>query len=165
MKHATLCFMSSHLATKKQQKVMRATFHQFDVNGDGVIQIDEFIQAYRSLYPGQDPSEIDERATEVFKNADVDGSGAVDFGEWCTATINQNELLNEPNMRAAFNLFDKDGNGTIEGKEIASILGYNVNVGDEDHIWADIVNEVDGDGDGKIQYEEFVTMLRLLSEK
>jgi len=68
-------------------------------------------------------------------------------------------------MRAAFNLFDKDGNGTIEGKEIASILGYNVNVGDEDHIWEDIVKEVDGDGDGKIQYVEFVTMFKLLSEK
>jgi len=37
MKQATLTFMSSHLATKKQQKTMRDTFNQFDVNGDGVI--------------------------------------------------------------------------------------------------------------------------------
>lgn len=57
---------------------------------------------------------MDERALEVFRNADADGSGAIDFGEWCTATINQQELLNEPNMRAAFKLFDKDNSGTIE---------------------------------------------------
>ena len=54
------------------------------------------------------------RATEIFLHADTDNSGAIDFSEWCTATINQNTLLNEKNMRAAFNLFDKDGGGTIE---------------------------------------------------
>jgi Ca2+-binding EF-hand superfamily protein len=29
-------------------------------------------------------------------------------------------------MRAAFALFDKDGGGTIEAAEIASILGHNI---------------------------------------
>ena len=76
--------------------------------------MDEFKRAYRVLYPNQAEDEVDERALEVFKNADVDGSGSIDFGEWCTATINQNTLLNEKNMRAAFALFDRDGGGTIE---------------------------------------------------
>ena len=98
---------------------MRDTFNQFDTNGDGVIQKDEFLRAYRVLYPDQSAEEVDERAIEVFKNADVDGSGAIDFGEWCTATINQTELLNEPNMRAAFKMFDKDGGGTIDASEVA----------------------------------------------
>lgn len=57
---------------------------------------------------------VDERAKEVFMHADTDHSGAIDFGEWCTATINQHALLNEKNMRAAFALFDRDGGGTIE---------------------------------------------------
>lgn len=59
-------------------------------------------------------------------NADVDGNGAVDFGEWCTATINQNELMNSVNLKAAFNLFDRDQGGSIEAAEIAAILGHNV---------------------------------------
>lgn len=88
--------------------------------------MDEFLRAYRTLYPDQIGEEVDERATEVFNRADVDGSGTIDFGEWCTATINQQELLNGPNMLAAFKLFDKDGGGTIDASEVAAILGHNV---------------------------------------
>ena len=65
--------------------------------------------------------------------ADTDNSGAIDFSEWCTATINQNQLLNEKNMRAAFALFDRDGGGSIEAAEIATILGHDVN--SDDRVW------------------------------
>jgi len=51
MKQATLTFMSSHLATKKQQQSLQKTFSQFDTNGDGVITEEEFLHAYRALYP------------------------------------------------------------------------------------------------------------------
>jgi len=112
---------------------MRDTFNQFDSNGDGLIQLDEFKRAYRVLYPNTNEDEVDERAEWVFKNADVDGNGSIDFGEWCTATINQTELLNEPNLRAAFKLFDKDGGGTIDASEIAAILGHNVT--ESEDVW------------------------------
>jgi len=32
-------------------------------------------------------------------------------------------MVNEKNMRAAFKLFDKDGGGTIDAREIAEVLG------------------------------------------
>ena len=80
--------MAGHLATKKQQRELRQTFNQFDENGDGVISKEEFLKGYRILYPSADQAEVDERALEIFNNADVDGNGAIDFGEWCTATIN-----------------------------------------------------------------------------
>lgn len=163
MKQATLTFMSSHLATKKQHRSLRDTFNQFDTNGDGVISADEFCRAYRTLYPDNDPGEVDERALEVFKNADTDGSGTIDFGEWCTATINQQELLSKPNLLAAFKLFDKDGSGTIEASEVASILGHNVS--DQQEVWQQVIAEVDVDGDGQISFDEFVMMFKKLAER
>lgn len=138
--------MSGHLATKKQLEELRTTFIQFDENGDGLIQRDEFINGYRMLYPDIDTAIVDERANEVFDNADADGSGEIDFGEWSTATINQQELLNEPNMLAAFNMFDKDGSGTIKAEEIGAMMGLNFEGGDE--VWAEILKEVDVNGDG-----------------
>ena len=54
--------MAGHLATKVQQKELRATFDQFDENGDGVIQRDEFLRGYRKLYPNKPQAEVDERA-------------------------------------------------------------------------------------------------------
>ena len=89
---------------------------------------------------------MDEKANAIFDKADTDGSGNIDFTEWCTATINQNQLLNESNMRAAFQLFDKDGGGTIEAAEIAAILGQDIN--SDDGIWREVINEVDQNGDG-----------------
>lgn len=155
--------MSGHLATKKQHRELQSSFSQFDENGDGLIQRAEFLKAYRNQHPNQNPDEVDERANEIFSQADVDGSGAIDFGEWCTATINQNELLSEPNMRAAFKLFDKDGGGTIEAQEIAAILGHNISK--EEAVWADVIAEVDVNGDGQIDFEEFKVMLKKLADR
>lgn len=100
---------------------------------------------------------------EVFNAADVDGSGEIDFGEWCTAAINQNTLMNEDNMRAAFALFDRDGGGTIEAAEIANILGHDVN--QEQAVWQEVIQQVDQNGDGQIDYAEFYDMLTKLAEK
>ena len=155
--------MAGHLATKKQHQELRHSFNQFDENGDGLIQRSEFLKAYRTLHPELNQAEVDDRANEIFNQADVDGSGEIDFGEWCTATINQVELLSEPNMLAAFKLFDKDGSGTIEASEIAAILGHNVQK--EQAVWEQVIEEVDVNGDGQIDFEEFKVMLKKLADR
>ena len=43
--------------------------------------------------------EVEARANEIFDQADADGSGEIDYNEWCLATINKNELLNEANLQ------------------------------------------------------------------
>lgn len=88
LKQATLTFMSGHLATKKQQTELRKSFQQFDENGDGLIQRDEFVRGYLRMMKDSDAASVEERALEIFEIADTDKSGAIDFSEWCTATIN-----------------------------------------------------------------------------
>lgn len=56
-------------------------------------------------------------------------------------------------MRAAFQLFDKDNGGSIDASEIAAVLGHNIT--DDDAVWAEVVREVDSNGDGRIDFEEF----------
>lgn len=90
LRQAVLTFMSGHLSSKQQQQELRKTFQQFDENGDGIISREEFLKGYLRLYPDKDQEAVKERAEEIFSNADTDGSGNIDFGEWCTATINQN---------------------------------------------------------------------------
>ena len=41
------------------------------------------------MFLNVDHATVDERANEIFDNADADGSGAIDFDEWCTASINE----------------------------------------------------------------------------
>ncbi|XP_071079016.1 uncharacterized protein [Haliotis cracherodii] len=58
----------------------------------------------------------------------------------------------------AFRLFDKDGDGTIDAKELGTVmrsLGQNPN----DEELQEILEEVDADGNGYIDFEEFLGMM------
>jgi Ca2+-binding EF-hand superfamily protein len=57
-------------------------------------------------------------------------------------------------------MFDKDGGGTISPEEIKEVLGFDSSTNQK--IIDDIIKEVDENGDGVIQFEEFVHMMRKL---
>lgn len=62
--------------------------------------------------------------------------------------------ISDADIRAAFDSFDKDGNGSIDKDEIAKVceeLGVDAS-GSE---IADLLKEADENGDGKISFEEF----------
>jgi calcium-dependent protein kinase len=104
------------------------------------------------MYPHID--EIEKEATEVFKKCDLDNNGYLDYGEWCVATVNKRELLNNTNLTIAFQLFDRDKGGSIDAQEVATILGKGLNV-DSPEVWDQLIKEVDLNGDGKIDFTEF----------
>jgi calmodulin len=61
-------------------------------------------------------------------------------------------------FREAFALFDKDGDGAITTKELGTVmrsLGQNPT---EEEL-RDMVHEVDADGNGSIEFPEFLTMM------
>ena len=59
----------------------------------------------------------------------------------------------------AFKMFDKDGSGKLDMKEIREMFG---GVKIAENIWKEIIKEVDNNGDGEISYNEFKeTMLNL----
>jgi Ca2+-binding EF-hand superfamily protein len=43
LKQAATTFISAQLSTKKEQQQLRQTFNLFDINGDGKIELIEFI--------------------------------------------------------------------------------------------------------------------------
>jgi len=94
------------------------------------------------------------------KIADADGSGEIDYSEWVVATMDKRKLLTNEKLEAAFNLFDKDGGGSISASEIKEVLGVGKNI--DEKVWNEIIMEVDSNGDGEISFLEFKVMMQKL---
>ena len=73
----------------------------------------------------------------------------------------QAEQLTEDQIaefREAFALFDKDGDGTISSSELEVILKSLGQSPTEEEL-QDMINEVDVDGNGTVDFHEFLTMM------
>jgi len=128
-------------------KHLKDAFHQYDINGDGAISIDEMKKALsenKAALPHID---------EEFLNAlDIDGDGQIDYVEFLVATMRTKHWHTTDRLKKAFKVLDVDGSGQLEIQEVALSLG-------DDNLANEIILQFDVDGDGKISYEEFEQMM------
>merc|ERR1719219_1413034 len=89
-------------------------FIMFDKDGDGTVSTKELGAVMRSLGTNPDPEELEAMVDE----ADADGSGSVDFGEFVEMMIKREAEKETPeDLKQAFRVFDKDGNGFVSTPE------------------------------------------------
>ena len=92
---------------------------------------------------------------------DMNNDGQVEWDEFMTAATNRYRLImDEDNLRTAFDILDKDGNGQITLDELQecfqmSNLDECVHQGQGSGLWKKMMAEIDQDGDGNIDFEEF----------
>jgi len=79
-----------------------------------------------------------------FLQADVDGNGVLDYGEFVAVTIHLQKMENDEHFRRAFMFFDTDGSGYIELDELRGALADEYGETDND-VLNDIMREVDTD--------------------
>ena len=105
------------------------------------------------MYYKGETKKSSEQVELIFDLVDVDNSGAIDFSEFVTATVDRENLLSEAKLRQAFRYYDKDDGGSISLDEIKDVLGVGQQITEE--VWKQLVLEVDENGDGEISFEEF----------
>lgn len=95
----------------------------------------------------------------VFEVMDTNKSGFIDYSEFIAGCMQSYVYLNESNLQNAFQYFDKDGNGTITVEELKDTLCHDNLLLTQDDI-KNIINEVDVNKDGVIDYKEFLKMMK-----
>ena len=148
--------------TKEQNAAMKKEFLQLDADGDGEISTEEIEKVLRAMRIKLKASEGDIKC--AIRDIDRDGDGTIDMSEYlgnrCNAT-NRNlihrALVQRSRIRKEFAVFDADKNGVISKEEFLQIIKER-GVISPDHV-DKLIKETDADGNGEIDFEEFVIMM------
>ncbi|KAL5778273.1 hypothetical protein ACOSP7_011199 [Xanthoceras sorbifolium] len=140
--------------SEEEIKGLKQMFNNMDTDGSGTITYEELRDGLSRLGSRLTESEI----KQLMDAADVDKSGSIDYSEFITATMHRHRLEKEEHLYKAFQYFDKDSSGFITRDELRHAM-TEYGMGDEATI-DEIIEDVDTDKDGRINYEEFAAMMR-----
>ncbi|XP_020203233.1 calcium-dependent protein kinase 17 [Cajanus cajan] len=133
---------------------LKEMFRGMDTDNSGTITIEELKQGLAK----QGTKLTEQEVKQLMEAADADGNGTIDYDEFITATMQMNRLNREEHLYTAFQYFDKDNSGFITIEELEQALReFNMHDGRD---IKEILQEVDGDNDGLINYDEFTAMMR-----
>ena len=140
-------------------KVLKLCFNLFDVKKQNFLSSDDLDDILRAM--GFRPSK--EELQEILEEIDEDGSGEIEFGEFCQLCAKF--LVEEPDeetmkaeLKEAFRVYDRDGAGFIttgQLREIIAELDPRLTSEDLDGI----IEEIDEDGSGTMDFDEFCQMM------
>jgi len=142
--------------TEEQKQEIKEAFDLFDTDGSGEIDSKELKVAMRAL--GFEPKK--EEIQKMISDVDDDGSGTIGYEEFLKMMTHK--ILNrdpKDEILKAFRLFDDDETGKISFKNlkrVAKELGERMT----DEELQEMVDEADRDGDGEVNEEEFLRIMK-----
>lgn len=150
LKQAVLNMMTSTLSDD-EVTALKHTFQSLDLNHDGLITIGELKQAINNS--SGELKQYSESLEQIIVQADVDKDGCLNFNELLMTCVQRKLNAKEERLWEAFCKLDLNGDGKISRDELQSVLsnGYGDIV--------ELIREVDTDGDGMVDYEEFLNSM------
>nr|XP_022916372.1 calcium-binding protein 4-like isoform X2 [Onthophagus taurus] len=147
--------LSEYGLSEDQVAEFKEAFMLFDKDEDGTITMAELGVVMRSL--GQRPTETELR--DMVNEVDQDGNGTIEFNEFLQMMSKKmKDADGEEELREAFRVFDKNNDGLISSNELRHVMTSLGERLSEEEV-EDMIKEADIDGDGQVNYEEFVTIL------
>ncbi|XP_062250373.1 uncharacterized protein cetn4 [Platichthys flesus] len=142
--------------TDEQRLEIKEAFDLFDTDGTGTIDVKELKVAMRAL--GFEPKKDDIK--KMIADIDKEGSGTIDFTDFLSMmTLKMSEKDSKEEIMKAFRLFDDDCTGKISFKNlkrVAKELGENLT----DEELQEMIDEADRDGDGEVNEQEFLRVMK-----
>lgn len=145
--------------SEEQKADIKEAFNLYDTEGTGFIESKELKVAIRAL--GFEPKK--EEIKRMIGEVDKDGTGKISFADFQQLmTVKMAEKDSNEEILKAFRLFDDDETGKISFKNlkrVAKELGENLN----DEELQEMIEEADLDGDGEVNEEEFLRVMKKTS--
>ncbi|CAH2241193.1 troponin C, isoallergen Bla g 6.0101-like [Pararge aegeria] len=144
---------------QNQIQMLKKAFDTFDREKKGVIGTDMIGTILEML--GQ---EIDDTTlSEIIKEYDQNDTGTLEFKEFCslasrfmTEELDAEAMLAE--LREAFRLYDREGNGYITTDVLKEIFKELDNTLSNEELEA-MITEIDADGSGTVDFDEFLEVM------
>ena len=160
MRQTTLTYIASRIPESKI-KELREAFTVFDKNGDGQLTHQELKEGIQSI-PSINLSVED--IEDAMKVIDSNNNGVVDYTEFIAACMYSQDYSEERQIKQAFMYFDKDNSGTITSEELRMCLASEDQTLTDEDI-TKLIQEVDTNQDGMIDYREFLEMMAVKKKK
>lgn len=141
--------------SNEQVERIREHFALFDKDANGFIESKELGIALRSLGFHVEESHL----SEIVKEFDTNKDGKVDFDEFYNlVSVKMKNPLSEIELKEAFKLFDKDGNGKVTCSELKQAL---TNFGEKlsQQEAEEFLEDADTNGDGELDIAELTRFL------
>ncbi|WFD18621.1 Calcineurin subunit B [Malassezia caprae] len=146
---------NTHFSAQEIQR-LKKRFLKLDRDGSGSIDRDEFLQI-----PAIANNPLAQRLISII---DADGGGTVDFQEFVHGlSVFTSHGSREEKLQFVFKVYDMDRDGFISNGELFIVLKMMVGGNLKDQQLQQIVDktimEADKNGDGKIDFYEFLDMV------
>jgi len=152
MKRLALVVLARTL-TDNDVKRLRELFAAMDADQDGRIDSNDLHNALAKVGAAIEESEMQ----ELFHASDVDGTGQIDYEEFIAAMLDSNRVAKRAEaVRRSFEELDKDGDGFISPEDIVKAMPRGSSI----EIARQMVQEVDRNNKGKVDYKEFAAMMQ-----
>lgn len=153
MRRAALKALSKTL-TEDELSYLQTQFSLLEPNKSGRISYDNFKQA---LMKNSTEAMKEARVFDILNSMDALSLKKMDFSEFCAAAISVHQLEGtdrwEQHARAAFDIFEKEGNRSISVEELAREVGLAPNVP------AQVFHEWLRHSDGRLSFVGFTKLL------
>ena len=142
------------IAKNHDDKIFDHAFEAYDTNGDGTMNSEELGKLFESLGIPM----TDEKLADLAKKADANGSGRISKKEFLKFT--QDPVMEVMRMWLdTFKKYDPDGSGQITLSELKKIMKENGRDVTDAQL-GKFMKHSDKDGDGDIDYEEFLNSMQ-----
>ena len=153
-----IMYIASRLTHEEIQN-MKKIFKDFDSDNNGSISLDEFKDGLLKLN-NENKDKID--INTIFNEIDTDKNGEISYTELLASILDQNKLFQKKKLYDAFIALDKDGTGKINKGDLIKILKEEEKSSDS---IIQLINQLDKDKDGGIDFREFLSLMEFKEEK